>query len=119
YLTVAQFAARYGASKSAVAQVTAYLKGQGLSVGQVAANHLSVSASGTAKQLEKAFGVSLSTYHDAKAKRDFFANSTDPRLPAGIAASVADVAGLNNFAQHAHFAQKAATPAATSRATIS
>ncbi|MEY9847861.1 protease pro-enzyme activation domain-containing protein [Streptacidiphilus sp. MAP5-3] len=103
YLTVSQFAARYGAGQATVNEVTGYLKSQGLHVGQIAANHLSVTAAGSAQQVEKAFGTSLATYHDAGVKRDFFANTTAPKIPAAFAADVVDVSGLDNFAAHRHF----------------
>ncbi|HEX4792036.1 MAG TPA: protease pro-enzyme activation domain-containing protein, partial [Actinospica sp.] len=48
YLTVAQYAAKYGATDAQIAQVTSYLKSEGLSVGQVTANHLALPVSGSA-----------------------------------------------------------------------
>jgi kumamolisin len=103
YLAPGQFAARFGATPATIAQVTSYLKGQGLTVGKVSGNGLVIDASGTAAQVEKAFNVSLSTYHDAKTQQDYFANSAAPTLPEGIAASVVDVAGLSSFRAHTHF----------------
>jgi kumamolisin len=103
YLAPGQFAARFGAAPATIAQVTAYLQGQGLTVGKVSGNGLVIDASGTAAQVEKAFNVSLSTYHDAKTQQDYFANSAAPTLPLGIATSVVDVAGLSSFRAHTHF----------------
>lgn len=97
YLTVHQFAQRFGATQQTVAQVSAYLKGHGLKVGQVSANGLTLTASGSAAQVEKAFGTSLATFHDG-AGRSFFANTAEPKLPAGIASAVTAVAGLNDYA---------------------
>ncbi|TDT97624.1 kumamolisin [Streptomyces sp. 846.5] len=116
YLTVAQFAARYGASDASVAQVTGYLKSQGLTVAPVTGGHLSVTASGTARQIGKAFGVNLVNFTDKKTKQAFYANDADPKVPAALAANVVDVAGLNNHAQHTHFAQRKVTPNAVSHA---
>ena len=116
YLTVQQFADRFGASQADIAQVTAYLKGQGLTVAKPTANRLSVQASGTAAQVQKAFGTSLATYHDAAAKRDFFANSAAPVLPAAIAAAVTDVAGLSDYATYHHSSIRRAQPQAATRA---
>jgi kumamolisin len=110
YLTVKQFADRFGASKADVAEVTAYLTAHGLKVGKVTANQLTLQAKGTAAQVQKAFGTSLATYHDAAAKRDFYANSTAPVLPAAIAAAVTDVSGLSDFATYSHFSTRRAVP---------
>jgi kumamolisin len=115
YLSVKQFADRFGATDATIAQVTSYLKAQGLTVGTTAANHLTVTASGTAQQLQKAFGTSLATFHDNRTARDYFANTTTPTLPAAFAGQVVDVAGLNNYTAHRHFdhANPAVKPSAT------
>lgn len=106
YLTVAQYAAEYGATRAQIAQVTAYLKGEGLSVGQVTANHLTLPVSGTAAQVEKAFDVSLGTYRAAG--HSFYANTAAPSLPASIASVVSGVAGLNDQALHTNSLHSAA-----------
>ena len=116
YLTVSQFAARFGASPSAVKQVTDYLTAQGLKVSSVTANRLTVNATGTATQVAKAFGTQLATYHDNAAKRDYYANTAAPSLPADVAANVVDVAGLNSWARSVHYSQPAAVPHATGKA---
>ena len=102
YLTKAQFAARFGRTDAEVKQVKEYLRAQGLTVGKVHSGNLLVDASGTAAQLEKAFGTRLSTWKDAKSGRAFYANETAPTLPTGIAGLVSDVTGLNNRAQLHH-----------------
>ncbi|MEW1825393.1 S53 family peptidase [Streptomyces sp. NPDC088196] len=102
YLTKAQFAARFGRTDAEVKQVKDFLRAQGLTVGKVHAGNLLVDASGTAAQLEKAFGTKLSTWKDAKSGRAFYANETAPTLPTGIAGLVSDVTGLNNRAQLHH-----------------
>ncbi|MET7569096.1 S53 family peptidase [Streptomyces sp. NPDC005492] len=102
YLTKAQFAARFGRTDAEVKQVKEYLRAQGLTVGTVHSGNLLVDASGTAAQLEKAFGTKLSTWKDAKSGRAFYANETAPTLPTGIAGLVSDVTGLNNRAQLHH-----------------
>ena len=48
YLTVAQYAAEYAPTEAQIAQVSAYLKSEGLSVGALTANHLTLAVSGTA-----------------------------------------------------------------------
>ncbi|MER7643904.1 S53 family peptidase [Streptomyces sp. NPDC126522] len=102
YLTKAQFAARFGRTDAEVKQVKEYLRAQGLTVGKVHSGNLLVDATGTAAQLEKAFGTKLSTWKDAKSGRAFYANETAPTLPTAIAGLVSDVTGLNNRAQLHH-----------------
>jgi len=102
YLTKAQFAARFGRTDAEVKQVKDFLRAQGLTVGKVHSGNLLVDASGTAAQLEKAFGTKLSTWKDARSGRAFYANETAPTLPTGIAGLVSDVTGLNNRAQLHH-----------------
>ncbi|MFI2199877.1 protease pro-enzyme activation domain-containing protein [Streptomyces sp. NPDC020192] len=96
YLTKAQFAARFGRTDAEIKQVKDYLRAQGLTVGKVHSGNLLVDASGTAAQLEKAFGTKLSTWRDATSGRSFYANDSAPTLPSAIASIVSDVAGLNN-----------------------
>ncbi len=102
YLTKAQFAARFGRTDAEVKQVRDYLRSQGLTVDKVHAGNLLVDASGTAAQLQKAFGTQLATYKDAATGRTFYANSSAPTLPSAIASLVSDVAGLNNRTQLHH-----------------
>ncbi|MFE2883509.1 protease pro-enzyme activation domain-containing protein [Streptomyces sp. NPDC059272] len=110
YLTKAQFAARFGRTDAEVKQVKEYLRAQGLTVGKVHSGNLLVDATGTAAQLEKAFGTKLSTWKDAKSGRAFYANETAPTLPTAIAGLVSDVTGLNNRAQLHHQATDTVAP---------
>ncbi|MDH6125444.1 S53 family peptidase [Kitasatospora sp. GP82] len=116
YLTVDQFAQRFGASPATIAKVTAYLKAQGLTVGAVTANRLTLEATGTAAQVQKAFGTKLATFHDTTTNRDFYANTDAPVLPSEIASVVSDVSGLNNYAKYRHFSTGKLSPEAATRA---
>ncbi|WP_327699058.1 S53 family peptidase [Streptomyces sp. NBC_00459] len=102
YLTKGQFAARFGRTDAEVKQLKDYLRAQGLTVGKVHSGNLLVDASGTAAQLEKAFGTKLSTWKDASSGRSFYANDAAPTLPSSVTALVSDVAGLNNHTQLHH-----------------
>ncbi|MFJ9565020.1 protease pro-enzyme activation domain-containing protein [Streptomyces fuscichromogenes] len=102
YLTKGQFAARFGRTDAEVKQLKDYLRSQGVTVGKVHSGNLLVDASGTAAQLQKAFGTRLSTWKDAASGRSFFANDSAPTLPSSLAAIVSDVAGLNNRVQLHH-----------------
>lgn len=106
YLTVQQFAAEYAPTAAQIAQVTSYLKSEGLTVGALTGNHLTLAVSGTASQVEKAFNVSLATYKTAS--QTFDANTAAPSLPSSIASVVENVAGLNTEALHVSLAHKEA-----------
>src|SRR5207302_661427 len=99
YLQPGQFAALFGPSTAQVQQVVGYLRGQGLMVTSVSANHTLVQASGSARAVQAAFGVFLWNWHDPTEGRDFFGNDTQPVLPASVAATIVAVAGLNNHYQ--------------------
>ncbi|HEY3503951.1 MAG TPA: S53 family peptidase [Actinocatenispora sp.] len=92
YLTPAQFNRRFAPSDDTVKQVTAYLNGQGLAVGDVAAGNRYVTASGTVAALDKAFGTTLTTYrykgHSLRAP------AKQATLPATVANLVLSVNGL-------------------------
>jgi kumamolisin len=105
YLTTAQYAARFGPSQSEVDRVTGFLRAQGLTVDSVSPSHLVVDASGTAAQVQSAFGTTLATYRDNATSRSFYANVSAPTLPADIASAVVDVAGLSTRAPRVHHAQ--------------
>jgi kumamolisin len=116
YLTVKQFASRYGATAATVAKTTKYLTSQGLKVGAVSANHLSVGVTGSAAQVEKAFGTHLATYREKGSKHGYYANSAAPTLPADLAPQIADIAGLNDYATYHR--NTAVNPHATAKATV-
>lgn len=112
YLTPAQFAERFGPSAATVSRLTSYLASQGLKVGGVSKGNLVVDATGSAAQVAKAFGTHLSNYRQGT--KTYYANDAAPTLPAGIASSVVDVAGLNDVARLHH---QTTTPSAQPRAT--
>jgi kumamolisin len=105
YLTTAQYAQQFGPSQAEVNQVSTYLRAQGLSIDSVSPSHLVIDAHGTAGDVERAFDTTLSTYRDNATQRPYYANAAAPTLPAGIAASVVDVAGLSTRTQRVQHAQ--------------
>ncbi len=95
YLTVPEFAARFGASQTAISAVRSALQAQGMQVGDVSANSLSLPVSGTADQVEKAFSVSISQVQ-LPTGRTAYANVQSPQLTSNIAQYVQGVIGLDN-----------------------
>ncbi|HEV3124307.1 MAG TPA: S53 family serine peptidase, partial [Candidatus Dormibacteraeota bacterium] len=104
YLTPQQFTDRYGPTVASVQQVSDFLVSQGLTVNAVSPNRTVIDASGSAASMQRAFGTTISRWHDNAQGRDFFANDSDPTVPAGIASLVVGIAGLNNHYPRQHHA---------------
>jgi subtilase family serine protease len=95
-LGVQEFAGRFGAPAASVAAVSAALRGQGLKVGEVAANSLTLPVSGTVAEVESAFETSLKRVEMASG-RIAFANTRAPSVPGAIAPDIEGVFGLDNL----------------------
>jgi subtilase family serine protease len=96
YLTVSQFANRFGATPAAIAAVQRSLRTEGLSVQAPMANHLTMLASGSTAQVEHAFATKLSQVKLANGK-SAYANTSAPTIAPNIAPDVQGVIGFNNF----------------------
>ncbi|HYK31860.1 MAG TPA: S53 family peptidase, partial [Streptosporangiaceae bacterium] len=110
FLTRQQWIARYGPTNASIASARSWLHSQGFAVGSVPKTHLYVSASGTAAQVERAFGVTLG-YYMVNGHRVRLANGT-LSIPAGISGSVAGVVGVNQFIARNDLAVQGRSPAA-------
>jgi subtilase family serine protease len=95
YLTVPQFAQRFGATPAQISSVESALRAQGMSVGTPTANDLTLSVTGTAAQVENAFAVSESQVKLPSGKT-VYANAQAPTLPSSLARDVQGVIGLDN-----------------------
>ncbi len=94
YLTVAQFAAEFGAAPRTVAEVRAALAVAGLRTGGVSANGLSLTARAPAATIDHALSVSLVRFRLADGRRGYL-NTAAPALPATVAPLVQSVVGLD------------------------
>ncbi len=97
YLSVSQFAQRFGATSDQITAVTAWLRSTGLTVGAPPANHLTLPVSGTAAQVQQAFGTSLAQVKLPNG-RVAYANTVAPTVAPQIAGVVQGVVGLDNLA---------------------
>ena len=75
---------RFGATDQQVAAVESSLRADGLTVGDVPANHLTMPVTGTAAQVEKAFSVSLSQVKLASGPDRLRQRRSAPTLPSTI-----------------------------------
>ncbi len=96
YLSVRQFADRFGATAAQISAVTNTLRAQGLAVSPVSANHMMLSVSGTAGEVQDAFATRLDSVRTADGRRAY-ADRRAPTLPARIAPDVDAVIGLNTM----------------------
>ena len=106
FLSSEQFAQNFYTSSSDIETISNYLLVQGLQIQERVGNTLRVS--GTAQNIESAFGTEMHEYHVAEANGSLslkFAASFEPLLRSDIAAKVSGIIGLNNFSSfvsHAH-----------------
>ena len=98
FLSVWQFARRFGATPIAVAAVISTLRAEGLSVGEVSANQLMIPVAGTAGEISKAFSISFAQVR-LPSGRIAYANEQAPALPSTIASYVQGVVGLSDVAR--------------------
>ena len=96
YLSVPQFAARFGPTPSQIATVRNALAASGLEVGAPSANGLSLTVSATAEEAEAAFATPISRVQTASG-RVAFANRSAPQVAAGAAPYVQGVIGLDDL----------------------
>ncbi len=115
YLTAAQWESRFSPATSEVSSARAWLASEGFKVGAVSKDRITISASGTAAQVEKAFGTTLKNYklHGHTVR---MAAST-LSVPASLSGSVAGALGINqNLATTAAASGSAASTRASATA---
>jgi subtilase family serine protease len=125
YLSVPEFARRFGATPAEVATVRSALASRGLGVGPAGANDLSLPVTATVAEAEAAFGVSIDRVRTASG-RIAHANDRAPALAATAAPFVQGVIGLDDVAEShrndggqasSSSRQAAAVPASTAIST--
>ena len=95
WLTSEQFGARFGLSSSDLAKVSAWLTSQGFTITSVAKSSTFITFTGTAAQVQQAFGTAIHTV--SYNGEQHITNLTEPTLPAAISSVVLAVSGLNDF----------------------
>jgi hypothetical protein len=112
WLTPDQFAARFGMADSDIAKVQAWLTQQGFTVNAVSRSRNRITFSGTAAQVNAAFGTELHNF--TAGSETHFAPATDLTLPAALSGVVQAVDNLTSFRPRPHIKVK---PAFTSSQT--
>jgi subtilase family serine protease len=93
YLSDAKWTARYGPTQAEVTRASAWLRGEGFSVGPVAKDRLFVPAQGSARAVEHAFGAQLG-YYKVNGARLMRTKST-LTVPTSLAGTVSGAMGIN------------------------
>lgn len=99
YLSTTQVRAQFAPTAATVDAVTSWLSSGGFQVGSVPTNNAYVEATGSVAQIEKAFSVTVGEY--AVGGRRLRSADRDLSVPAGVAATVLGVAGINESLSHA------------------
>jgi kumamolisin len=118
YLSVGQFAARYGQPASNINALTSYLAGFGIQT-TVYADNLDVVANGTAGEFDQALTITEENVQVPAQKgvggfgpiraQDVYSNARDPLLPYRLASFVTAILGLSNYGPYVSDVAKPAT----------
>lgn len=95
WLTPDEFAARFGMADTDIAKVQAWLQEQGFSIDSVSRSKNRITFSGTAGQVQNAFGSELHYY--TQNGKTHFAPSRDLSVPSALAPVVQDITNLSTF----------------------
>jgi hypothetical protein len=98
YLSPGEFGPRFGPTDATVAAVRSWLSSAGLQVGATESGGLLIPVSGTASQMEQAFGTSLvaARLPSGRVARN---NTRGPVVPAALAGALQGVIGLSTVVQ--------------------
>jgi hypothetical protein len=100
WLTPAEFGAQYGPADSDVQAITQWLQSQGFTVAKVYSSKMMIEFSGTAAQVQAAFGTSIHNF-EVNGKM-YVANGSNPQIPAALAPVIGGIVSLNNFPRQSH-----------------
>ena len=95
FLTPDQFTERFGPTEQDYQAVIDFTKANGLAVTARHGNRVLLDVNGSAKEIEKAFHVTLRSYQHPRENRKFFAPDAEPSVDLQV--SLADVSGLSDY----------------------
>ncbi len=93
YITAAQWEAQFSPTTADIASAKSWLTKEGFTVGAVAKDGITIGASGTAAQVESAFGTTLREYDVAGRTERLSARNLS--VPSSLAGAVAGALGVN------------------------
>ncbi len=95
FITPANFASNFGPTQASYNAVIAYLKSYGMTITQTHPERTLIGVSGTASQVNAAFGVTINKYQ-APDGRVFHAPDRDVSIPASLSSSIIGIIGLDD-----------------------
>jgi len=96
WLSPEEFGTRFGISDQDLAALKNWLTEQGFCIKSISAGRTTLEFSGTAGQVQRAFHTEIHKY--VVKGQEYWANSHNVEIPAGLASIVRSVLSLNNFA---------------------
>jgi len=115
WLTPQEFGEQFGPAPQDVETVTAWLRGHGFRVNGVTQGRRFIEFSGTAAQVAEAFHTQINSY--VAEGKQYWANATNPYIPAALAPVVNGIASLHNFPRRAMHRLVTQTSVARTNAT--
>ncbi|HTX82223.1 MAG TPA: S53 family peptidase [Streptosporangiaceae bacterium] len=110
YLSDSQWVAKYGATRSELAKAESWLRSNHFTVNSVPKDRLFVATTGTARQVERTFGVTLG-YYMVNGHKVRLANGA-LSIPASMSGIVTGAAGVNESVATPELSQTGASKAA-------
>jgi hypothetical protein len=104
WITAAEYGQRFGVASEDIATVSRWLESHGFTVNNVPSHNMVIDFSGNAGQVREALHTEIHTLEVAGQR--YFANMSDPRIPAALLPAVTGVVSLNNFKPHPMFVPK-------------
>jgi len=98
WMSAKEFGERWGVAREDLSTITGWLKSNGFKVNVVYPSRMVIDFSGTARQIRAAFHTEIH-YVDVGGKT-YFANVTDPEIPAALAPVVVGVVSMHDFPVH-------------------
>lgn len=95
YLSVQEFAARFGPAESDYAALLSFAQAHGLTVIDTAENRMVLDVEGPVSSIESAFQVTLGVYQHPTEARTFYAPDREPTVDLDV--QILHISGLGNF----------------------
>lgn len=99
FITPEEVGERFGADQADVSNVIAFFQTNGLKVDHIGRTRITISAVGTVKQVEAAFGTKISTLTDPSDSYKFRANVTPLNVPANLVDKIESVDGIETYSR--------------------
>jgi subtilase family serine protease len=98
FLTIDEFAERFGAPQSDIDTVTNWLTSHGFQIDGVFPGTLVIAFTGNAGQIRDTFGTEI---HNLEVKGEsHYANIRDPQIPTALASRIEGIVSMHNFLPH-------------------